>query len=240
MSLHAATVLLARHATPDWSRRDIRYDIPPGPPLTAQGEAEAEQLGAFLLEQGVQKIYASPLVRTLKTAEIAAGVCGARLAVAEEIAEWRRDENDAIVLQRMHSFWLRAAEESRTRGPVTLVTHGGCVLAVLQWLGVPEGEVQHYRNQFDHRNPLSPAGAWLTREAPQGVAGLDDVRRPIGPVADAAQPMALPTVAAAATSNGNGHVEPGASGATLTPLWEVRFSFSPTPVQPFQPSLAFV
>ena len=32
---------LARHATPDWNMRDIRYDIPPGPPLVPQGEEEA-------------------------------------------------------------------------------------------------------------------------------------------------------------------------------------------------------
>ncbi|MGL4651060.1 MAG: histidine phosphatase family protein, partial [Caldilineaceae bacterium] len=177
-----ATVLIARHATPDWSRRDIPYDIPPGPPLTAQVEAEAEKLGSFLREQGVRKIYASPLVRTLKTAEIAARVAGAPVAVAHEIAEWRRDENEALVLERVRSFWLRAVSESRTRGPVTIVTHGGCVLAMLNWLGLPAGEINHYRDQFDHRNPLPPAAAWLTREAPLGVPGIDDVRGPLAQV----------------------------------------------------------
>ena len=34
-------VYLARHATPDWNRKDIRYDVAPGPDLVAQGEAEA-------------------------------------------------------------------------------------------------------------------------------------------------------------------------------------------------------
>ena len=59
-----AMLYLARHATPDWNMRDIRYDIPPGPPLVPQGEAEAAQLGEFLRQAGVVQIYVSPLVRT--------------------------------------------------------------------------------------------------------------------------------------------------------------------------------
>ncbi len=217
-----ATVLLARHATPDWNLRGIPYDIPPGPPLTAQGEAEAAQLGAFMREQGVRKLYASPLVRTLRTAEIAAQVAGAHVAVAPEIAEWRRDEDEATVLARVHRFWLRAALESRTRGPVALVTHGGCVLAMLNWLGVPAHELLHYRNQFDHRNPLAPAGAWRTRETPLGVPGLDDVRGP------------LPAVAAWPGENGS---EPAPN---LAAHWQVGMAFSPSPLKPFQPAMAFV
>ena len=59
-----SAIYLARHATPDWNRRDIRYDIAPGPDLVPQGEAEAAQLGEFLRTTGVTRIYASPLVRT--------------------------------------------------------------------------------------------------------------------------------------------------------------------------------
>jgi len=220
----AATVLLARHATPDWNRRDIPYDIPPGPPLTAQGEAEAEKLGHHLLAQGVRKIYASPLVRTLRTAEIAARVCGASLAVAHEIAEWRRDEDEPLVLERTRAFWLRAVHESRTRGPVTLVTHGGCVMAMLHWLGVPQGEMLHYRNQFDHRNPLPPAGVWLTQEAPPAPPAPEPAEHVRGPVAG------LDALHAAL------HPETPAP----SPLWEVRFAFAPVPMQPFVPQLAVV
>jgi broad specificity phosphatase PhoE len=227
-----ATVLLARHATPDWSRRDIPYDIPPGPPLTAQGEAEAEKLGRHLLENGVRKVYASPLVRTLKTAEIAAHICGATLAVAEEIAEWRRDENEALVLARMRGFWLRAVAESRTRGPITLVTHGGCVLALLNWLNVPSDEVNHYRNQFDHRNPVPPAGAWRTSEAPAGVPGLEGVRAAVAGLADLHAEIFAHEPGGAA-SNPLGSVTPA-------PLWEVSFAFSPSPLRPYQQQLAFV
>lgn len=162
-------VYLARHATPDWNRRDIPYDIPPGPPLTEQGEREASALGSYLLEQGVVKIYASPLVRTLHTAQIAAEICGASLIVAHEIAEWRRDEDEPTVLERVRPLWQRAGDESQEIGPIALVTHGGCVLAMLNHLRVDQAQINLYRNQFDHRNPLPPAGAWLTRQESFGV-----------------------------------------------------------------------
>ena len=65
------TIYLIRHATPDWSRTDLVYHLPPGPPLTAQGEAEAAKLGDFLRDMDVRHIFTSPLVRCLRTAEIA-------------------------------------------------------------------------------------------------------------------------------------------------------------------------
>jgi broad specificity phosphatase PhoE len=163
-------VFLARHATPDWSRRDIPYDLPPGPPLTAQGEEEARKLGAFLREQGVMTLYASPLERTRRTAELAAEVCGATVVEEHAIAEWRRDEDEATVLARIRPFWERACTESQASGPVALVTHGGCVLALLNHLQVPAGEINHYRNQCDHRNPLPPAAAWLTTRRAGGAS----------------------------------------------------------------------
>ena len=37
------TVYLVRHATPDWSLKDIPYHLPPGPPLTSVGDKEAAE-----------------------------------------------------------------------------------------------------------------------------------------------------------------------------------------------------
>ena len=79
----AGRVILARHATPDWNRRDIPYDIPPGPELTPAGEREALALGEFLRAQGATRVYHSPLERTLRTASLAASVCGADTQIAE-------------------------------------------------------------------------------------------------------------------------------------------------------------
>ena len=50
-------IFLLRHATPDWSRKDIPYDILPGPALLAHGEAEARALGEFMRSEGLKKVY---------------------------------------------------------------------------------------------------------------------------------------------------------------------------------------
>lgn len=160
--LRPAIVHLARHATPDWSRKDIRYDIPPGPPLTEQGEAEARLLGAYLRDQGVARVYASPLERTRRTAELVGHALDLRPIEEPAIAEWRRDEPETVVRDRFREAWERAAAESLDLGPVAMVTHGGPIRALLAALGMAEAELGHYRAQFDNRNPMPPAGVWST------------------------------------------------------------------------------
>ncbi len=160
-----AIVYLARHATPDWSRRDIRYDVPPGPPLTPQGQAEARLLGQFFQEAGITRLYASPLERTRHTAALAAEVAGIPVFEEEAIAEWRLGESAEEVLNRFRAFWEEACAESARRGPIGLVTHGGPIRVLLEELGVDRELLAHYQNQFDNRNPLPPAGVWLTRSA---------------------------------------------------------------------------
>lgn len=154
-------IYLARHATPDWSRTDIRYDVPPGPPLTTQGEAEAAQLGVFLRQVGVKRIYASPLERTRRTAEIAGGLVGVTPITEETIAEWRRGESEAEVAARLNGFWEKLCRESEAGGPLALVTHGGPIKAMLQTLGMPRATADEYCRKFDRGNPLPPAGVWL-------------------------------------------------------------------------------
>ncbi len=158
-------IYLVRHATPDWSRTDIRYDIPPGPPLTSHGEAEATRLGEFLRDTAAHKIYASPLERTQRTAQIAGEIAG--LPVLEElaIAEWQRGENDATVLERLLTFWESIADESSATGPVVVVSHGGPIRLLLAHLKLDDAEINFYRKQFDRDNPLPPAGVWLASRA---------------------------------------------------------------------------
>lgn len=153
-------VYLARHGTPNWNMPGVRYDIPPGPPLVEQGEAEAARLGEFLASQGVRKVYASPLVRALRTAEIAAGVAGLPVEIVDTVAEYRREENDEAVFTRFNPFFLRAWGEAATHGPIAIVSHGGPVRVMLERLGILPDCIWHYRRQFDHQNPLPPAGAW--------------------------------------------------------------------------------
>ncbi|MEZ4617285.1 MAG: histidine phosphatase family protein [Caldilineaceae bacterium] len=177
----SAKILLARHATPDWSRTEIRYDIPPGPPLTEQGEAEAEKLGEFLRAQGAKKIYASPLERTHRTAQLAAAVVGLPVVTEELIAEWRRGEQESEVLTRINDFWERICWESERLGPVTLVTHGGPIKVMLLNLGYPKAAVDEYCRKFDRGNPVPPAGVWLaTRDTIETPWHLELVFTPSG------------------------------------------------------------
>jgi broad specificity phosphatase PhoE len=160
-------IYLARHATPDWHRTDIRYDVVPGPELTPQGEMEAAQLGEFLRSAGVQRIVASPLVRTRRTAEIAGAIAGAHVTVDDAVREYSRDENDQLVYDRFFPALSALFAEAAITGPIAIVTHGGPVRVVLERLGLASDELWHYRRQFDHQNPLPPAAAWeLTRSAP--------------------------------------------------------------------------
>jgi broad specificity phosphatase PhoE len=165
----AATVYLVRHATPDWSRTDIRYDIPPGPSLTAQGESEAVQLGAFLCPYQPRRLFVSPLERTQQTAQIAAAQLEVPLLeIAEDvdIAEWQRGEPENEVLARCLRSLDRAAACAYADGaPVVIISHGGPIRIVLQHLGLEQAQIDFYRRQFDRDNPLPPAAAWrLHRE----------------------------------------------------------------------------
>lgn len=166
-----ATVYLVRHATPDWSRTDLRYDIPPGPPLTTQGEAEAAKVAAFLQDAGIGRVYASPLERASRTAHHVAEAAGLPLTVEQRIAEWRTGEPEAEVLARMLNVLdeLAAQETAATMtGPTVLVSHGGPIRLVLQHAGVLNDEMTFYRKQFDRDNPLPPAGVWRLQRTPDG------------------------------------------------------------------------
>lgn len=163
-----STVYLVRHATPDWSRTDIRYDIPPGPPLTAQGEAEAAKVAVFLQSAGVVKVYASPLERASRTAHHVAEATSLSLTVEERIAEWRTGEPEAEVLARMLGVLNELSAPGAAAGPTVLVSHGGPIRLVLQHIGLLPDEMTFYRKQFDRDNPLPPAGVWRLQRATAG------------------------------------------------------------------------
>lgn len=163
------SLYLVRHATPDWSRTDLPYHLPPGPPLTPQGEREAAQLGEFLRDMGVHQLWHSPLERCSRTASIAAEVAGASLRLDLRLAEIRPEEKPADILARIWPVWLEASEVSLSGTPLALITHGGPVNLLLAELGVSAKDLTHYQNKFDRRNPLPPAGAWRAlRPTPDG------------------------------------------------------------------------
>ncbi len=154
-------IFLIRHARPDWDRRDIPYDIVPGPALLPRGEKEAEALGEFLKLESVARLYYSPFERSAKTAKIAAAVMDIPAIEEKGLTEWRsKDEQEARVRERMLSVFERAATESEDIGPIGLVSHGGPIALLLLSLGMDAQELAPYRKKFDTTNPLPPAGAW--------------------------------------------------------------------------------
>lgn len=160
-------IFLIRHARPDWDRRDVPYDIHPGPMLTPKGEAEAEELAEYLKKEGVVKLYYSPFERAAATARIVAAQNEIQAIEELGLAEWRAvDEKEAHVRARMVSTFERAAEESNDMGPIGLVSHGGPIALLLQELGIDRLELAKYRSRFDTTNPLPPAGAWKVEQNP--------------------------------------------------------------------------
>lgn len=158
-------IFLVRHARPDWDRKDIPYDILPGPALLPQGEKEAEALATFLKSERVAKLYYSPFERSAKTAKIAATINDIPCIEENGLAEWRGvDESEAQVRERMLSIFERAARESEVVGPIGLVSHGGPIELLLLALGMDKEELAPYRKKFDTTNPLPPAGAWKVEQ----------------------------------------------------------------------------
>jgi broad specificity phosphatase PhoE len=180
------TVYLARHATPDHSRRDIPYAIPPGPELTEQGRQEAAQLGAFLRSLEAARVFASPLERALRTAAIAGTLAGLPVEVNDDLAEWRSEELEREVQTRMERIFSAAAQLSCAQSaPVVLVSHGGPVMAMLKLLGMPSPVADRCRI-YDGRNLIPPAGAWRVEKldgelridlvfVPKGVRTLENI-----------------------------------------------------------------
>ena len=171
-------LFLVRHATPDWNRKDIPYDTPPGPPLAPQGEQEAAQLAVWLAGQGIQRLYTSPMLRARQTA----GIIGDHLRLpAVEVAgvtEAREGETRAAVEERMWRFYEHVGANGAA-GATAVVSHGGPIDVLLQRLGVTEAILAPLRQRFDHRNPVPCAGAWAVTErgcelvfAPEPVADL--------------------------------------------------------------------
>jgi broad specificity phosphatase PhoE len=163
------SLYLVRHASPDWNRKDIPYHLPPGPPLSEQGHAEARALGQFLRLANVQQLWTSPLERCLHTAEIVAGITGAAVAVNSELREWQPQESkDALrarTLPVVEQAWQWAVRQNGADGAIALVTHGGPIMTLLSALGIDDRTMETLRI-YDHRNPVPPAGVWeVTRPA---------------------------------------------------------------------------
>ncbi len=167
-------IYIARHASPDWTRTDLRYDVPPGPPLTARGEQEARALGQFLKQRDVVRIYGSPMLRASSTANLAAEVLGLSAVIDPSISEWTKEETGREVSDRLRPFWEQLCNESAQAGPICLVTHGGPMGMLLYQRGLSEEMLASNNGPFDHGTPSPASGAWrVAGEHSEGPWTLD-------------------------------------------------------------------
>ena len=154
-------IYLVRHASPDLGRRDVPYDIHPGPQLSLKGETEAEAVAEFLKMQQVVRLYYSPFERSARTAQIIANLNHIPAAADRRLAEWREvDEVGKAVRDRMALAFDDAAGEGAFIGPIALVSHGGPIALLLLALGIQEEELAVFKKRFDGFNPLPPGGVW--------------------------------------------------------------------------------
>lgn len=158
------TVYLIRHATPDRTRRDIPYDVPPGPPLSPEGRQEAYLMAAHLANAGIRQIFASIMDRAHETATILGTTLGRPVLHEPALLEIPNGTRLADIHDRMVDMWQRLVLATTSDGAIALVSHGGPITALLQTVVTPALDLDPFTRRFDSHNPLPPAGVWeLTR-----------------------------------------------------------------------------
>lgn len=154
------TVYLIRHATPDRTRRDVPYDVPPGPPLSPEGRQEAYLLASHLANAGIQQLYSSAMARADETATILATTLDLPVTLEPGLLEIPNGTRLADITGRMRELWQRLVLDAPGDGPIALVSHGGPITALLQVVVTPPLDLNPFTQRFDSHNPLPPAGVW--------------------------------------------------------------------------------
>ena len=101
------TFLLIRHAVNDWVKTGKLAGWTPGVHLNEDGQAQAAALGQRLADRPLKAIYASPLERTMETAQaIAAHHDGLAVQSLEAVGEvrygrWQGEEVKKLVARKM-------------------------------------------------------------------------------------------------------------------------------------------
>ncbi|GES29355.1 histidine phosphatase family protein [Streptomyces angustmyceticus] len=91
-------LLLVRHGETEWSR-DGRHTSWTDLPLTADGEEQARALRPLLSDRKIGQVYASPMRRALRTAELA-GL--ARPETDPDLREWDYGGYEGITTAEIH------------------------------------------------------------------------------------------------------------------------------------------
>lgn len=94
-------LLLIRHGLPE------RVELEPGqradPALAPEGLAQAEAVGRWLTDEGIDAVYASPLRRAVQTAQPLAAALGLDVRIADGVAEYDRDANSYVPVEELRA-----------------------------------------------------------------------------------------------------------------------------------------
>lgn len=144
-------LLLIRHALP------IRREVTEGaadPPLSADGQRQAQLLAEYLGTEQIDAVYASPLLRAVQTAEPLCRQIGAEMALDAGVAEFDQHSSEYIPVEelkasgdpRLNEFLLGEGDEfddrdefrERVFASITRIIsqHGGERVAVVCHGGV--------------------------------------------------------------------------------------------------------
>ena len=166
-------LLLIRHALP--VRREVA-DGSADPELAEAGHRQAEHLAAYLSQEKLDAVYASPLRRARQTAAPLGSSQARPVVIVDGVAEYDRDSNEYVPMEelkasgdpRWHAMlagewpnsdvprhvWeadvVRTVEglvDAHPGQKIAVVCHGGVLSAYLGWvLKVPDSQSFFYPN----------------------------------------------------------------------------------------------
>jgi broad specificity phosphatase PhoE len=146
---------LIRHAHPKQGT-GLVYDRAPGPPLSDAGREEAHAAALYLAQCGLERLYVSPLDRTLETARIVVEQTKTSVQVEDALAEHRSNETFDQVKTRVRDLLARV--ECEPVEVVGFVAHGSPIKALLQILSSETIDLSKFA--FDNGNHTPTAGVW--------------------------------------------------------------------------------
>jgi len=103
-------LMLIRHGLP--VRRELSEGIA-DPELAAAGHEQARHLTAYLANESIEAVYASPLRRAFQTAQPLAAARDLEINVVDGVAEWDRNSSEYVPIEE-----LKAANDPRWQAMV--------------------------------------------------------------------------------------------------------------------------
>jgi probable phosphomutase (TIGR03848 family) len=160
-------LLLIRHGTNDLQQKHILAGWTPGIHLSQEGREQAEALARRLAPVEIAAVYASPLERTLETAEIIAAPHELPVLVRERLGEVRygRWSGEPLERLRRRKMW-RAVQFA----PITVRFPGGEALREMQARIV--AEIEDLRTQHPKQTIAVATHADVIKAAVAHYVGL--------------------------------------------------------------------